>query len=91
MRFNCYSLIVPLLLPHLLDSIGQVHVGDLFWILKFEETITAVTSEIDENIAASVREKPLGSGGRWSQAASQHTDEILDCNLPILLLKQLIK
>ena len=40
----------PLLLPHLLESVGNVECADLFVILELEELVTSVSSHVNEDV-----------------------------------------
>lgn len=51
----------PPLLPHLLQRIGHLLTGDLLRVLELEEAVTSVASEVDEYVAAFVRQQLLGA------------------------------
>lgn len=75
------NFVVSLLLPHLFECIGQLMVGDLFGILKFEKSIAAMTRQINQHIAAGIREQFLRSRCTGLRASSQQSNEILNGNL----------
>ena len=42
--------VVPLLLPHLLESVRDIERADLFAVLELEELVPAVSGHVDEDI-----------------------------------------
>lgn len=52
---NSDKFYTPLLLPHLLKSVGDVKRTNFFIILKLEELIPSVTCHIDEYVRTRIR------------------------------------
>jgi len=52
----------PLLLPHLLESVGNVECADLFVILELEELVASVPSHVNEDVGSIVSQEPFRPG-----------------------------
>ena len=50
---------IPLSLPHLLESVGDVKRTDLFVVLEFEEFVTSVTGHVNEDVGSIVSQEPF--------------------------------
>ena len=55
---------LPLLLPHLFESISNIESTDFFVVLELQELIAAMSSHIDKDIGSVVSKKALRAGNR---------------------------
>lgn len=54
----------PLLLPHLLKSVGNIECTDLFVVLELEELITPVPGHVYEDVGSVIGQEPFRPGYR---------------------------
>lgn len=72
------QLVVALLLPHLLDGVGQLLVGDFLRILELQEALAAMTCQVDENVGPWVRQELLAARSSVLDASGEKPNEILN-------------
>lgn len=72
---------IPLLLPHLLESIRQVKRANLLGVLELEELVPAMACHVHQYVAAVVGQQPLATGRLVADAVGQQADEVLNRHL----------
>ena len=54
----------PLLLPHLLESVGNIECADFFVVLELEEFVASVSGHVNEDVGPVVGQEPFRPGYR---------------------------
>lgn len=67
-----------MLLPHLLERVGQLLVRNLLRVLELQKPVATVSRQIDENITARIAEQLLRPSGAILEATGQQTHKVLD-------------
>ena len=72
---------VALLLPHLLEGVGEVEGGDLLGILELQKLVAAVARHVDQDVGVLVRQQPLAARHLLADTVREQPDEVLDGHL----------